>query len=57
MGRPTQEEAYWAISSFYSNRIEIEIPIRLQSQLQILTHTKKETLKIMKKRLYGFGRS
>ena len=57
MGRPTQEKAYWTISSFYSNRIEIEIPIRLQSQLQILTHTKKEMLKIMKKRLYDFGRS
>ena len=57
MGRPTQEKAYLTISSFYSNRIEIEIPIRLQSQLQILSHTKKEMLKIMKKRLYGFGRS
>ena len=50
-------KAYWAISSSYSNRIEIEIPIRLQSQVQMLTHTKKEMLKIMKKKLYGFGRS
>ena len=57
IGRPALEEAYWTISSSFSYRIEIEIPIRLQSQLRILTHTKKEMLKIMKKKLYGFGRS